>query len=138
MHRVARFQSYHEEGPPTETALLNAFEQDRASRSGNACQHSTLAARVPKEALANTSRQDADCSRVTGCQHLQFLARHIAVEPNKGRMTPCKKSKSIPMRGSCWKPTAPGPLRKPPRMPSNWNQKARSSWPELGGISKTP
>lgn len=25
------------------------------------------------------------------------------VEPNMRRMTPCKKSKSTPMHGSCWK-----------------------------------
>ena len=45
--------------------------------------------------------------RVVGVNICSFWRDRLTVEPNRRRMTPCEKSKSIPMPGSCWKRTVP-------------------------------
>ena len=80
----------------------------------------------PEEGLANAPHQDADCARVIGVNICSSWRDRVTVEPNKRRMTPWEKSKSIHMRGSCWKRTDLEPLLKPLRMLSNSNQKGET------------
>jgi hypothetical protein len=46
-------------------------------------------------------------ARVTGVNISKFLARQGDCRAGQEEMTPCEKSKSIAMRGSCLKPMAP-------------------------------
>src|SRR6266436_8127153 len=97
----------------------NSGGRTMAFLSWNGYRCPILAAHDRERALANVPRQDADCVSLIGVNVYGSAARlEFTVAQDERSMTPCEKSKSTTMRGSCWKHTAPRPLRKLPRMPS--------------------